>query len=128
MGATHIRDLAHHVGLGMTFALDIVAPARGVAGRVVGRSGYRRRSVYARWIRLLRVRVRPDGPYALVWTLRVPTPQLYGLRTGVFSRFVQVAIMRDDRCVFALFPLLLAVCTVRSKLGCIDSRYRAGPT
>ena len=65
MGATHIRDLAHHVGLGMTFALDIVAPARGVAGRVVGRSGYRRRSVYARWIRLLRVRVRPDGPYAL---------------------------------------------------------------
>ena len=48
-----------------TFALDIVAPARGVAGRVVGRSGYRRRSVYARWIRLLRVRVRPDGPYAL---------------------------------------------------------------
>ena len=76
MGATHIRDLAHHVGLGMTFALDIVAPARGVAGRVVGRSGYRRRSVYARWIRLLRVRVRPDGPYALD-SARTHPPQLY---------------------------------------------------
>lgn len=85
MGATHIRDLAHHVGLGMTFALDIKGPARGVAGRVVGRSGYRRRSVYARWIRLLRVRVRPDGPDALD-SARTSTPQLYGLRTGVFSR------------------------------------------
>ena len=64
MGNRHGGD-AYYRDLGMTFALDIVAPARGVAGRVVGRSGYRRRSVYARWIRLLRVRVRPDGPYAL---------------------------------------------------------------
>ena len=60
----------------MTFALDIKGPARGVAGRVVGRSGYRRRSVYARWIRLLRVRVRPDGPYALD-SARTHPPQLY---------------------------------------------------